>query len=279
MARPVKNTVEYFPHYVNLSDVLNIMMDNFGNDGYIFFYRLYELLGRSEGHYLDCQKTLMWRQVLKYININEEDVANMMDMLVELEIADKELWESRIIWIESFVKDLSIVYHRRKSELPSKPELGNSKLVENAQKCAITPIVEYSKESIKSIDNEVENEFNNFITQYPPAKVDDKECALDAFKILTVEDRAAVIERMEYQNNFWNIPDFDKKYIPYAAKYLTEKRFYNKEIDKAIKDKNYMERQKKEYNKYMSESEENAASQEEINEILLEATGRKRSSP
>ena len=47
MARPKKNTVDYFPHDCYWSKELEIFVNKHGNDGYAFYYRLFEQLGVS----------------------------------------------------------------------------------------------------------------------------------------------------------------------------------------------------------------------------------------
>ncbi len=58
MARPKKNTVEYFPHNCHWSKELEIFVDRYRNDGYAFYYRLFELLGLTPDHKYDCSKSI-----------------------------------------------------------------------------------------------------------------------------------------------------------------------------------------------------------------------------
>lgn len=55
MGRPRKQTVDYFPHFVSTDSRTKFILEqSWGNDGYAFWFKLLELLGRSEGHYYDC---------------------------------------------------------------------------------------------------------------------------------------------------------------------------------------------------------------------------------
>ena len=50
MARPKKNTVDYFPHDCNPNRYLKILTSKYGNDGYAVYYRLNEVLGKTPNH-------------------------------------------------------------------------------------------------------------------------------------------------------------------------------------------------------------------------------------
>ena len=57
MGRPRKQTVDYFPHFVSTDSRTKFILEqSWGNDGYAFWFKLLELLGRSEGHYYDCSQ-------------------------------------------------------------------------------------------------------------------------------------------------------------------------------------------------------------------------------
>ena len=48
MARPAKLTVDYFPHIINQGKTIFIIENNYGNDGYAFWFKLLELLGATD---------------------------------------------------------------------------------------------------------------------------------------------------------------------------------------------------------------------------------------
>jgi len=53
MARHKTDTVEYFPHPVKNGTRMFIMEQKYGDKGYIAYYKILELLGSTEGHYLN----------------------------------------------------------------------------------------------------------------------------------------------------------------------------------------------------------------------------------
>ena len=53
MARPKKQTIDYFPHSCTHGKTMFIIEQKYGNDGYAFWFKLLELLGDTAGHYID----------------------------------------------------------------------------------------------------------------------------------------------------------------------------------------------------------------------------------
>lgn len=121
MARPKKETVDYFPHFVNSGKTLFILEQSYGNDGYAFWFKVLELLGNSDGHYYDCRNAPAWKFLLAKTNLQEDIAVEILNTLAELEAIDSELWTEKVIWSDNFVQNLSPVYSNRKAELPKKP--------------------------------------------------------------------------------------------------------------------------------------------------------------
>ena len=55
MARPNKQTVDYFPHYCKHGKSLMILERQYGNDGYAGWFKLLEVLGSEPGHKYDTR--------------------------------------------------------------------------------------------------------------------------------------------------------------------------------------------------------------------------------
>ena len=122
MARPVKETVDYFPHYVKSGRTIYILENRFGNDGYAFWFKLLEILGESEGHCYDCSNTTNWEFLLAKTRIDDTKANDIINVLIGMGKIDKELWEKkRILWIDNFLRNLSNVYRMRHVDLPQKP--------------------------------------------------------------------------------------------------------------------------------------------------------------
>lgn len=123
MGRPRKQTVDYFPHYVSTDSRTKFILEqNWGNDGYAFWFKLLELLGRSEGHYYDYSIKANVKYLIAISRTDEKTANEILETLVELGSIDKELWEKhRIIWCNKFVENLQDVYAKRMVSAPNKP--------------------------------------------------------------------------------------------------------------------------------------------------------------
>lgn len=124
MARPKKQTIEYFPHYVNHHKTMFVLESKYGNDGYAFWFKTLELLGSTNGMVYDCNNVAEWEFLLAKTHLNEESANNILDILADLEAIDKDLWkQKKIIWSQNLVDNIADAFKRRTSEMPQKPLL------------------------------------------------------------------------------------------------------------------------------------------------------------
>lgn len=123
MARPQKQTVDYFPHdaYASAGDTLTVLESRFGNNGYAFWFKLLERLAAADGHYIDCRNIQKWQTILAKAHVDDTTGEAIMVLLLEMEAIDKELWKSRVIWCQHLVENLADVYKNRRRPLPEKP--------------------------------------------------------------------------------------------------------------------------------------------------------------
>ena len=124
MARPQKQTVDYFPHDSSASqgDTLSILQGKWGNDGYAFWFRLLEKLCSSEGHVIDCSNPVKWGLLLAKTQLNNGTGEEIMNTLVELEAIDPDLWRNeRKIWCQKLVDNIADAYRNRRRPVPKKP--------------------------------------------------------------------------------------------------------------------------------------------------------------
>jgi hypothetical protein len=120
--RPRKLTVTYFPHYCTHKKTLFILQQNFGNDGYAFWFKLLEQLGVANGHFIDLRNNGTSEFLYAYTGVNEITATNILNMLSKLHAIDEELWQIRVIWCQNFVEGVAEVYSRREADLPKRPE-------------------------------------------------------------------------------------------------------------------------------------------------------------
>lgn len=123
MGRPRKQTVDYFPHFVSTDSRTRFILEQgWGNDGYAFWFKLLELLCRSEGHYYDCSVTANGKYLTAMMKMEQATIDEILETLVDLGNIDKELWEERkVIWCQSLVDNLQDVYAKRTVSAPLRP--------------------------------------------------------------------------------------------------------------------------------------------------------------
>ena len=122
MSRPYKTTVDYFPHYCSSGKTLFTLQNQYGNDGYAFWFKLLELLGATVGHYYDYNKPSSWRFLLAKTSVSEEVAISIIDTLIDLNAIDRELAANKVIWSQNFIDNLADVYKRRQIALPLRPD-------------------------------------------------------------------------------------------------------------------------------------------------------------
>jgi hypothetical protein len=123
MARPIKNTVDYFPHVCKHNKTMFIIESHFGNDGYAFWFKLLECLGSSENHYINCNLSDVWEYLQARVKLEEEICIKILDKLAKLDAIDAELWESKIVYSDNFVQNIADAYEKRKTNMMTKTEL------------------------------------------------------------------------------------------------------------------------------------------------------------
>jgi hypothetical protein len=121
--RPRKQIVDYFPHDTGASHgrTLTILQNKFGNDGVIVWWRILEMLGRSEGLVYHCDDSDNWEYLVAEMHVTDISVTEILNLLAKLGAIDAELWGQKTIWCQNFVDRLSQIFNKRKDDLPSRP--------------------------------------------------------------------------------------------------------------------------------------------------------------
>lgn len=135
MARPLKRTVDYFPHFVNSGKTLLILQNEFGNDGYAFWFKLLSLLCRTDGIVYDYNNSAAWRLLLAETSVSEDMADKILQLLADIKAIDPDLYLSKIIWVQNLVDNLGDVFMRRRNgSIPEKPVLANINLINVSRK-------------------------------------------------------------------------------------------------------------------------------------------------
>lgn len=123
MGRPRKQTVDYFPHFVSTDSRTRFILEqSWGNDGYAFWFKLLELLCRSEGHYYDLSEAANGKYLEALMKVDGETSMAILNTLADLGNIDRDLWEERkVVWCQSLVDNLQDVYSKRTVSAPVRP--------------------------------------------------------------------------------------------------------------------------------------------------------------
>jgi hypothetical protein len=130
MARPQKQTVDYFPHKCHDDQIVFILEQSYQAIGYTFWFKLQSLLGRTEGHKIDLSNgnEPTWRYLQALTYTDHDKCKEILNCLAELKAIDRELWQDhKIIWCQNFVDDVIDAYSKRTGEIPHRPSFGEQK--------------------------------------------------------------------------------------------------------------------------------------------------------
>jgi hypothetical protein len=58
------------------------------------------------------------------MNTTEDQVFAIIEKLVSMGTIDRELWDRRLIWMQTFIDSIADAYSRRKEDVPCKPDIG-----------------------------------------------------------------------------------------------------------------------------------------------------------
>lgn len=99
-----------------------ILEKKHGIAGYGFWFKLLEILGNTEGHFIDINHLPAFEYLQAHTYTNPDTCLEMLNLLASLEAIDPELWKNNIIWSDNFVLGLAPCYRNRAIETPVKPD-------------------------------------------------------------------------------------------------------------------------------------------------------------
>ena len=122
MARPQKQTVDYFPHRCKSGKTMFILETRYDDKGYTFWFKLLELLGLTEGHTYQFNSNGNCEYLQAYTRTTNEQSTEILELLASLDAIDKELWNTeKIIWSDNFIDGVKDAYRNRVVDIPIKP--------------------------------------------------------------------------------------------------------------------------------------------------------------
>lgn len=197
MARPKKQTVDYFPHIAKSGKTILMLESRWKNDGYAFWFKLLEILCQSEGHVSDYGNPLDREFILAKTLVSDETATEILNKLAETGKIDSELWTKKLIWCQSLVDNIKDAYKKRINELPEKPvsSTGNHVKTEFQEEETTLELVsgngsteskvKESKVDKSKLNNKYTNDFEMFWSLYPEgANKKDKSTAFKNYNNL-----------------------------------------------------------------------------------------------
>lgn len=171
VGRPKSKNVPYFPHYSEGTTELHYLENVYGAEGYRAFYRLLELLTKTNDHYIELKteaQILTFRYSMK---VEKEVLDKAIEYLVEMKVIDNHMYhEENIIWIPDLVDCFKLVYYKRGRKSPEK--VGNKIVSDtrNSHYSTVTnKVTNQTKKQTKVVKAKTTTHYKN---QYPDIDVD-----------------------------------------------------------------------------------------------------------
>lgn len=209
--RPEKFTISYFPHYVRDSKTMFIIENKFGAEGYMFWFKLLELLCNSKNLYFDCNEDDNFEYLCAKIKVSATKATKILNNLSALNKIDKELWENKIIWCQDLVDNVSDVFKRRKSDIPERPSIiANVSLINESNNSinVNNNLINESKKPISAPQSKL-NKINNIINNINSPKNskefsdDSDEITLSKLLFTKIKERDQKCKEPDYQK--WGV--------------------------------------------------------------------------
>ena len=121
MARPKKNTVDYFPHDCIKSREISVIQKKFDSDGYRLYYELMELLGRTPDHTLKYDSPIDKLYVAEQLGVEVDFLDEVFKFMYEIKVLHQSSFEAGYLFSEELINRVKTVYDKRKTEIPVPP--------------------------------------------------------------------------------------------------------------------------------------------------------------
>jgi len=116
MARPERNTVDYFPFICEEGKKMYYIEETYGNDGFATFIKILRELAKTDYHYLDLSKPTTVMFLSAKCKVSKETLLSIINDLVDLDKFNLMLWqENKIIWCQDFIDGIQDAYFKRKN--------------------------------------------------------------------------------------------------------------------------------------------------------------------
>lgn len=114
MARPERNSVDYFPFLCEEGNKMFYLEETYGNDGFATFVKLLRELAKTDYHYLNLSKPSTMMYLSAKCKVQKTVLEAIINDLVDLGKFDAVLWkENNIVWCQDFIESVQDAYKKR----------------------------------------------------------------------------------------------------------------------------------------------------------------------
>ena len=116
MARPERNTVDYFPHFIGSGKKMFFIESKYGNDGYATWFKILEKLSVTENHFLNLNEEQDVLFLSSACRVDEKKLFDIISDLVRIGVLNKKCWDKKIVWSDCFIESIQDAYKRRSNK-------------------------------------------------------------------------------------------------------------------------------------------------------------------
>lgn len=116
MARPERNTVDYFPHILSDGKKMFFIQHKHGNDGYATWFKILEKLATTEYHFLNLNNEQDILFLSAFCLVDEDKLLEIVADLAKIGAINQQLWNSKIIYSDTFIESIQDAYERRNNK-------------------------------------------------------------------------------------------------------------------------------------------------------------------
>lgn len=116
MARPIRNTVDYFPHIIGDGKKIFYIESKYGNDGYATWFKILEKLAVTENHYLNLNQEQDVLFLAATCRVDEKRLIEIINDLVKIGALNEKCWKKKIVWSDKFIENIQDAYKRRNNK-------------------------------------------------------------------------------------------------------------------------------------------------------------------
>jgi hypothetical protein len=144
MARPLKQGMDYFSHDTNASNDVKIeaLMSEHGNIGYAFFFRMLEMIYKTENGELDLSKPVIKKSIAKKFGETIEVFDALLSCALEVGLFDKLYYEENQVLTSNGIKKRLVFVEKNREKYrskKSKTELSQEKTEFSPEKTLVIP--------------------------------------------------------------------------------------------------------------------------------------------